>query len=400
MSLLYCDCFSGISGDMFLAGLVDAGLPADYLSEQLGRLGLPGFKGVTTGKILKGDIQGTFLKFELDEDTQDEHEGHHHHAHQRNLSDIISIISASDLPPTIHQISIDIFKKLAEAEAKVHGKSVEEVHFHEVGAVDSILDIVGAAIGLNFLDIKQVYSSALPLGSGQVQSQHGLLPLPAPATLELLRSVQAPLVPSPATKELVTPTGAAILSTLAKFEQPVMNLKAIGIGAGGYDLDWPNVLRLMIGENDYSFGLHIEIETNIDDMNPQFYGNIMARLFELGALDVYFTPIMMKKNRPATKLSVIARQEDEIKLTDLLLRETSTLGVRVKQMQRHEAGREIRNISTRFGEAIIKIKIVEGQVIQISPEYDVCVKLAKDQHMPVNQVYNEVLRVGSELYNV
>lgn len=400
MSLLYCDCFSGISGDMFLAGLVDAGLPADYLSEQLGRLGLPGFKSVTTGKVLKGAIQGTFLKFELDDDSQDEHAGHHHHAHQRNLSDIISIISASDLPPTIHQISIDIFKKLAEAEAKVHGKSVEEVHFHEVGAVDSILDIVGAAIGLNFLDIQQVYSSALPLGSGQVHSQHGLLPLPAPATLELLRSVQAPLVPSPATKELVTPTGAAILSTLAKFEQPVMNLKAIGIGAGGYDLDWPNVLRLMIGENDPSFGLHIEIETNIDDMNPQFYGNIMARLFELGALDVYFTPIMMKKNRPATKLSVIARLEDEIKLTDLLLRETSTLGVRVKQMQRHEAGREIRNISTRFGEATIKLKIVEGQVIQISPEYDVCVKLANDQHMPVNQVYNEVLRVGSELYNL
>ena len=399
MSVLYCDCFSGISGDMFLAGLVNAGLPVEFLSDQLGRLALPGFKGVAISKVLKGAIQGTFLKFEIDDEPHQDHEGHHH-THQRNLSDIITIIEKSGLPVLIQQTSIEIFKKLAAAEAKVHGKSIEEVHFHEVGAVDSILDIVGAAIGLNYFDIQQVYSSALPLGSGQVQTQHGLLPLPAPATLELLTAARAPLVPSPATKELVTPTGAAILSTLAKFEQPGMRLQAVGVGAGGYDLDWPNVLRLLIGEMNISEGPHIEIETNIDDMNPQFYGHIMTRLFELGALDVYFTPIMMKKNRPATKLSVIARHEDETRMSDFLLRETSTLGVRVKDIQRHEAGREIRKISTRFGEAIIKLKIMDGQVIQVSPEYDVCVRLASDNHLPINQVFNEVSRAGSELYKL
>ena len=399
MSVLYCDCFSGISGDMFLAGLIDAGLPSDYLSEQLARLGLPGFKGITISKVLKGAIQGTLLKFEIDQEPHEHHEGHHSHTHQRNLNDIITIIENSGLPPVIQQTSIAIFNKLAEAEAKVHGKAIEEVHFHEVGAVDSILDIVGAAVGLNYFNIQQVFASALPLGSGQVQTQHGLLPLPAPATLELLTAVRAPLVPSTAIKELVTPTGAAILSTLAKFEQPAMRLQAVGIGAGGYDLDWPNVLRLLIGEDDKSDGLHVEIETNIDDMNPQFYGYIMTKLFELDALDVYFTPIIMKKNRPATKLSVIARWKDESKISDFLLRETSTLGVRVKEIQRHEADREIRKISTRFGEAVVKLKIMDGKVIQVSPEYDLCVKLASDNHLPINQVYNEISRLGSELFN-
>lgn len=399
MNVIYCDCFSGISGDMFLAGLVDAGLPVDYLSEQLSKLGLSDFKGVNVSKVLKGAIQGTFLKFDLDEDHHQDHEGehHHHHNHERNLADITAIIQDSALAAPVQQISIQIFNKLAEAEAKVHGKSVEEVHFHEVGAVDSILDIVGAAVGLNYFDIRQVYSSALPMGSGQVHTQHGLLPLPAPATLELLTSVQAPLLPSPATKELVTPTGAAILSTLAKFEQPAIRLQAVGIGAGGYDLDWPNVLRLMIGSDNQLDGQHIEIETNIDDMNPQFYGHIMTRLFELGALDVYFTPIMMKKNRPATKLSVIARLVDEAVVSDLLLRETSTLGVRVKAVQRHEAAREIRKISTRFGEAVVKLKIIDGNVIQASPEYDVCLRLANENHLSLTQVYNEVARLGSEL---
>jgi hypothetical protein len=384
---------------MFLAGLVDAGLPSDYLSEQLARLGLAGFKGITVSKVLKGAIQGTLLKFEIEEEPHEHHEGHHY-THQRNLGDIAAIIENSALPALIQQTSIAIFTRLAEAEAKVHGKSVEEVHFHEVGAVDSILDIVGAAVGLNFFNIQQVYASALPLGSGQVQTQHGLLPLPAPATLELLTAVRAPLAPSPGTKELVTPTGAAILSTLAKFEQPMMRLQTVGIGAGGYDLDWPNVLRLLIGEEDQAESQHVEIETNIDDMNPQFYGHIMTKLFELGALDVYFTPIMMKKNRPATKLSVIARREDEPAVSDLLLRETSTLGVRIKEIQRHEAGREIRKISTRFGEAVIKLKIMDGKVIQVSPEYELCVKLAGENHVPINQVYNEVSRVGSEIYKL
>jgi uncharacterized protein (TIGR00299 family) protein len=389
MNVLYCDCFSGISGDMFLAALLDAGLPQQYLSQQLAQLKLPGFQGISVSKVNKESIQATLLSFEIATDQgQDQ---------LRHLADIITIIENSSLPIAVQQTSKAIFQKLAEAEAKVHGSLIEDVHFHEVGAVDSILDIVGASIGIHYFSINQVYASALPLGCGQVQTQHGLLPLPAPATMEMITAAQAPVVPSPATSELVTPTGAAILSTLAKFEQPSMKLHSVGIGAGRRDLPWPNILRVFIGDSLISEGSHVELETNIDDMNPQFYGHIMSRLFEAGALDVYFTPIIMKKNRPATKFSVIARREDESKISDLLLRETSTLGVRVNLVHRHEAEREIRKITTRFGEVTIKLKIMDGKVIQISPEYEDCARLASENHLPLAHIYNEVLVAANEL---
>lgn len=393
MNLLYCDCFSGISGDMFLAALLDAGLPAEYLTQQLARLGLPSFQRVTARPVLRGAVQASLLEFEIAEGT--EPPGHRH------LSDITALIAASGLPDAVVRLSTAIFRRLAEAEAKVHGSSVEEVHFHEVGAVDSILDIVGAAVGLDYFKVDQLYASALPLGSGQVQTQHGPLPLPAPATLELLTAAQAPVVPSPATFELVTPTGAALLACLAKFEQPTMTLRASGMGAGRRELPWPNVLRILLGEADGETveATHVEIESNIDDMNPQFFGHVMALLFEAGALDVYFTPVMMKKNRPATKLSVIARASDEQVLCDLLLRETSTLGVRVQSVRRHEAERQFRNVPTRFGEVQVKLKILAGQVVQVSPEYDACAALARQHNLPVVQVYNEVLQAAYSLIN-
>jgi len=395
MKLLYCDCYSGISGDMFLGALLDAGLPAEHLTGELARLGLPGFRQVKVERVRKGAIQAALLEFEMDE--EHEHPGHDH-THHRHLSDITTLIEASGLPEDVVRLSTGVFGKLAEAEAKVHGSTVEEVHFHEVGAVDSILDIVGAAVGLHYLGVDQVYASAVPLGSGQVQTQHGLMPLPAPATLELLTAAHAPVVPSPATSELVTPTGAALLATLAKFEQPAMTLQASGSGAGRRELPWPNVLRVLLGESGPALaGQHVEIETNIDDMNPQFFGHVMARLFEAGALDVYFTPIMMKKNRPANKLSVIARSEDEQKLADLLLRETSTLGVRVHPVRRHEAGRRFVSVSTRYGEVQVKLKILDGQVVQASPEYDACAALARQHDVPVAQVYNEVMKAAGEL---
>jgi pyridinium-3,5-bisthiocarboxylic acid mononucleotide nickel chelatase len=231
---------------MFLAALVDAGLPPPYLSEQLARLNLPGFKGVSITKAPKGALQAAQLKFEIEDGHAAEPSSHAPTAH-RHLADIVRLIQASGLPEPVQQTSLAIFHKLAEAEAAVHGTTIEEVHFHEVGAVDSILDIVGAAVGLHYFDIQQVYASALPLGSGQIQTQHGWLPLPAPATAALLQAARAPVIPSPATVELVTPTGAAILSTLAKFEQPHMRLQALGLGAGERDLPWPNILRLMIG---------------------------------------------------------------------------------------------------------------------------------------------------------
>ena len=387
MTILYCDCFSGISGDMFLGALLDAGLPVDHLTDQFKRLNLPEFKGVTVERVHKGALAAALLKLDIYEyklgatqDTQDRY---------RHLNDIQKIIETSDLSKSVKEISLKIFYKLAEAEAKVHGCRVEEVHFHEVGAVDSILDIVGAGIGLQFFDVHSVFASALPLGTGLVQTQHGLLPLPAPATLELLRSVQAPVVSSPANVELVTPTGAAILAELATFAQPGMRLQRIGVGAGRRDLDWPNVLRILIGEEDPSPGNHLEIETNIDDMNPQVLGHVMAKLFQAGALDVYFTPIFMKKNRPATKLSVIARREDELTICDLILRESSTLGMRVTPVWRHEAEREMRTIPTRYGDVPVKLKIVSGNVIQATPEFDVCLRLAEAQGVPVNQILQE-----------
>jgi len=399
MNILYCDCFSGISGDMFLGALLDAGLPVEHLSEQFNLLNLPEFQGVTAEKVHKGALAATLLKLDIHEH-QEEHDHHHeHHIPHRHLDDIRNQIDASGLSESIHQTSLKIFQKLAEAEATVHGSSIEDVHFHEVGAMDSILDIVGAAVGLEYFSIQSVFSSALPLGTGQINTQHGLLPLPAPATLELIRMAQAPIAASNATVELVTPTGAAILASLATFCQPNMKLKQVGIGAGRRDLEWPNVLRVLIGVQEEVFGTHLEIETNIDDMNPQIYGHVMEKLFQAGALDVYFTPIFMKKNRPATRLSVIARREDEPIICDLLLRETSTLGVRVKPVERREAEREIRNIETSFGQVPIKLKILDGDIIQATPEFDVCVRLAEQAGVPVTRVLQEAAAVSREFLN-
>ncbi|RPI31860.1 MAG: nickel pincer cofactor biosynthesis protein LarC [Chloroflexota bacterium] len=387
MTVLYCDCFSGISGDMFLGALLDAGLPPDYLADHLKRLHLPEFTDVTVERVHRGSLAAALLKLDIHEhDGDTNHEASDHH---RRLNDIQVLIEAGDLPDTVKQTSLKIFQKLAEAEAKVHGCAVEEVHFHEVGAVDSILDIVGSAVGLHYFNIHAVYASALPLGTGQVRTQHGLLPLPAPATLELLRSAQAPVVSSPAKFELVTPTGAAILAALATFIQPNLRLQRVGVGAGQRNLEWPNVLRVLIGEEDSSAGNHLEVETNIDDMNPQILGHVMAKLFQAGALDVYFTPIFMKKNRPAAKLSVIVQQEDESKICDLILRETSTLGLRVTRVWRHEAEREMRNISTCYGEVPVKVKFMDGHVVQATPEFDACVRLAESAGVPVQRILQE-----------
>ena len=465
MTVLYCDCFSGISGDMFLGALLDAGLPVEHLSAQLGLLDLPEFHRAGATKVLKGALAATLLELDIDEHTHahvhagdhdheeahahdhdhghdhehdhshghvhdhdfvhDHDHGHddeHHHTHahghshphaedhahdhghehehghshhDRNLSVITDLIMASGLSDAVKQTSLRIFHKLAEAEARVHGTSIDEVHFHEVGAVDSILDIVGAAIGLSYFDVDAVYASALPLGTGQVKTAHGLLPIPAPATAELIRMAHAPVVPSTATVELVTPTGAAILAALAEFRQPAMRVTATGTGAGRREMPWPNVLRVMIGTADDAQETHVEIETNIDDMNPQVYGHVMARLFDAGALDVYTTPIMMKKNRPATKLSVIARKSDEDRLCDLLLSETSTLGVRVTAFHRHEAAREFRDVETPYGTVPVKLKILEGAVVQATPEFDVCARLAEEHGVPVLQV----IRVAEALAN-
>ncbi len=388
MRIAYADCFSGISGDMFLGALVDAGLALDDLRADLARLDLPDAYELRAREVRKGALRATQVEVVA------AGEGHHH----RGLADIAALIEGSDLPDSVKAASLAVFRRLAGAEARVHGEPVEAVHFHEVGAVDSIVDVVGAAIGLERLGIEQLYASALPVGGGQVESAHGTLPLPAPATLELLAEAGAPLVPSPARAELVTPTGAALLAALARFEQPEMALRRVGVGAGQRDLPWPNVLRLWVGEAEAGPPAQVALlETNIDDMNPEFYGHVMARLFEAGALDVYLTPITMKKNRPATMLSVIARPADEAALADILLAETSTLGVRARTLRRYEAGRAVQMVSTPYGEVPVKLKLRDGKPVMAAPEYEACSRLAREHNVSLMRVYQAALEAGARL---
>lgn len=400
MKYAYCDCFSGVSGDMFLGALVDAGLPVEVLREQIGRLNLPEPVELRTEETHKGALRCTSVDV-LVEEHDHHHEEHHHeagHHHHRHLSDIVALIESSSLSESIKRTSLAIFQTLAEAEARVHGIGIEEVHFHEVGALDSIVDIVGAAIGLDYFEIDRLYASAVPFSGGQVMSEHGTLPVPAPATLEILKNAHAVMTPSPAQVELVTPTGAAILATLATFERPNLVVTGVGVGAGKRELPWPNIFRLILGESaaeaDYPLVL---IETNIDDMNPQFFGNIMNRLFAAGALDVYLTPIYMKKNRPATLMGVVARRQDEPALAHLILAETSTLGMRVQPVYRYTAQREIKKVVTPYGEIPVKVKILDGRPIQAMPEYDACAALAAEQNVPLSEVYAAALLAGNSL---
>jgi pyridinium-3,5-bisthiocarboxylic acid mononucleotide nickel chelatase len=380
MKIAYADCFSGISGDMLLASLLDAGLQLESLQEGISKLKLGEKIELRLSETHKGALRAASLEVIV---PPSQHHGH--------LADILEILSTSQLSAYVKERTGQIFTLLAEAEARVHGKTIEQVHFHEVGALDSIVDVTGAVIGLEALGIERLYASPLPYGAGTVTSDHGLLPLPAPATLEVLRLARAPLTPSPAQVELVTPTGAAILAALATFERPDLTVTGLGVGAGKRDLPWPNVMRLILGESPTSGNNPmVQIETNIDDMNPQLFGHVMERLFAAGALDVYLTPIYMKKNRPATLLGVIARRQDEAALAELILHETTTLGLRVQPISRYEAQRSFRLVHTRYGDVKVKQKIINGQVLQSIPEYDDCVRLANENKVSLADVYTEV----------
>ena len=377
MRIAYADCFSGISGDMFLAALLDAGLPLEVLQAGVAKLNLPEKVELRLSETHKGALRAANLEVIVP----------HSHKH-RHLADILDILNNSQLSASVKGTAGRIFTLLAEAESRVHGEPVEQIHFHEVGALDSIVDVTGAVLGLEALGIERLYASALPYGSGTINSGHGLLPLPAPATLEVLRLAQAPLTPSSAQVELVTPTGAAILAALATFERPSLTVTGVGVGAGKRDLPWPNLMRLIVGKMPSSGAAEmVQLETNIDDMNPQFYGYIMEKLFAAGARDVFLTPIQMKKNRPGTLLGVIALRRDEAALAELILRETSTLGLRVQPIDRYAAQREFRQIQTPYGSLTIKEKILDGKVIQSVPEYDECVRMAKENSVSLADIY-------------
>lgn len=385
--IAYLDMPSGISGDIFLGCLLDAGWPVEKLRELVTALNLPAQEwSIGSYEVMKGAIRATFADIHAKE-------GHVH----RHLSDIKTIINAANIADSIKKRSIAVFTRLAQAEARIHGTTLDAVHFHEVGAVDAIIDIVGVVAGLHDLGVTELYASALPMGSGWTKSAHGQIPLPAPATLEILAGAQAPVVPAPGPGEWVTPTGAALVAELAIFKQPAMRVSKIATGAGRRDCAWPNVARLWLGESNSHSELVI-LETNIDDMNPQLYAPIMEKLFSAGAKDVWMTPIQMKKNRPAVMLSVLAPAMIQMALSELILRDTSTLGVRVVPIShRYEAQREFHKVATPYGEINAKLKRVDGAPIGITPEYDDCIALAASSKQSVHQVYDAALQASLNL---
>ncbi len=376
--IVYFDCYSGISGDMTLGALVDAGVDPEALRAEVAKLGLAGYE-LRFDRVERQGISGTQAVVALDPGIPQPH---------RHLSDLIAILDGSSLTPSVRERAKAVFHTLAAAEAKVHGVPVDHVHFHEVGAVDALVDVVGAVAGLELLGISQLFASALPTGKGMVKTAHGLLPVPAPATMEILAGVGAPLKSLEVEAELVTPTGAAILATLATFRQPDLRIRGVGYGFGTKQLPWANALRLWVGDPIGSGEPRAEtslIETNLDDMTPEELGFAMERLFGAGALDVYFTPIQMKKNRPATMLSVIAPLDKESELAATVLRETTTLGVRISRTSRVTAERRVETVDTPLGPIRVKVKSFEGRV-SCSPEYEDCARVARERGVSLPEV--------------
>jgi uncharacterized protein (TIGR00299 family) protein len=379
--IAYFDCFSGISGDMVLGALVDAGADLRVIETNLRRLGLENWS-ISAEKVKRGAIFATHVNVE----SQEEH-------HHRGLSIILKRIEDAKLAPRAAERAKRIFTRLAEAEAKVHQVPVEQVHFHEVGAADSIIDIVGTAVGFELLGIDEFVCSAFDVGAGRVETAHGLLSVPAPATAELLCG--APIYSSGIPQELVTPTGAAISTTLAtRFAAvPEMKLRAIGYGAGSKDLkEQANVLRLLIGESVMSeagerWDVPVTvIETNLDDMSPQIYGYFAEKALAAGALDVFSTPVQMKKNRPGLLVTVLSEGPNVSRLIDLVFRETTTIGVRTYEACRKTLDRELVQVETPFGKVHMKISRMNGSVLNATPEYEDCRRLATERGIPLKQV--------------
>lgn len=387
MKLAYFDCFSGISGDMVLGALVDAGVDLRELESELRKLNLEGWN-ISAEKVQRKAIRATKVNVETQE-------SHHH----RHLSPILKMIDQAALAPRAAERARQIFRRLGEAEAKVHNISIEKVHFHEVGAVDSIIDIVGSAIGFELLGIDTFACSIMDVGSGRVQTEHGLLPVPAPATVELLRD--APTFSSGIEKELVTPTGAAIATTLSTqyAAMPAMTLKSIGYGAGSADLpQQPNVLRLMTGEmigerlgESADAGEHWDapiavIEANLDDMSPQIYGYFAEQALAAGALDIFSTAVQMKKNRPGQLVTLLCEPSNLKPLIDLIFRETTTIGIRTHEVRRQTLARESVPVETPLGTIRMKISRLNGTLLNAAPEYEDCRRIATQKGLPLKQV--------------
>jgi uncharacterized protein (TIGR00299 family) protein len=406
MRVAYFDCPSGAAGDMVMGALVDAGVPFEALQAELAKLGLPGFT-LERREVMKGVFRATKVDVHVHDhdhahgDTghaHDEPHGRHEHP-DRNLGSILGLIAASGLDATVKAKAARIFTRLAEAEARVHGTTVDQVHFHEVGAVDAIVDITGACIGLQLLGVDAVHCSALPVGGGFVTGAHGRIPIPGPGTAELLKGF--PVVDTGVKRELVTPTGAAILTTLATSAgtMPAMTVEAVGYGAGDMDLEAPNVLRVFVGRPADSGGREtiMQVETTVDDMQPQLWEVVMERLFEAGALDVYLTPVMMKKSRPGTVLTALCTPDKVTELSRLLFEESPTIGVRWTAYQRERLAREMVTLTTAYGAITYKVSRLEGRVVTATPEFDEVRRIARAKGVPVREVLDLARAEGRRL---
>lgn len=392
MRLAYFDCIAGISGDMALGALIDAGVDFEEVRNGLAALPLEPFD-INLEEVETYGLHAT--RIEIRTSTA---------GVIRTYASIRAMLDAAGLPAEALRIAQRIFRRLAEAEAMVHRKEVDVVTFHEVGAVDSIVDITGTALALSMLGVDRVFSSAVPTGLGMTKSEHGAMPIPAPAVVELLRG--APLYSKGVQTELVTPTGAAILAAMVEGygELPMMRIEAVGYGAGTHRLDFPNVLRILVGEEEPQGGARgpaarsgeLVLETNIDDLNPEIYEYVLEQLLGAGAQDAWLTPIVMKKSRPAVTLSVLCSPQREQAIREILFRETGTLGIRSTAVSKQALEREIVKVETRHGAVAVKVGMLEGRAISVSPEFEDCARVAREAGVPAREVYEEAVRLARD----
>lgn len=392
VKVAYCDCPTGIAGDMLLGAVLDAGVPFDYLTTELNKLGLGDEFSLEMERVTRQGQAGTKAHVHLYP-----HSPAHSHHHGRHWPEIVHLIKTAALPPQVMAWSLNIFEALAIAEGAVHGIPPEKVHFHEVGAVDAIVDIVGSCLGLAWLGVEAVFCSALPSGGGTVKAAHGILPVPVPAVLQLYQGRHVPIYDNGIAKELVTPTGAAIVVALAQAfgPPPAMQIRKIGLGAGTQDLVIPNLLRLWLGElsdptppeTPWQTDEIIELQTQVDDLSPQAMGYTLDALYQAGAVEVFTQAILMKKNRPGLLITVLAPLENALACEAVLFRETTTLGIRRQQQSRHILQREIVTITTAYGPVRVKLGYAGSDLLTLQPEYEDCAQLATTHNLAWREIH-------------
>jgi len=392
MRLAYFDCIAGIAGDMTLGALIDAGADFDELTDTLRGLAIEPVE-ITREEVEVQGIRAIKVHVNAPEASV-----------IRTYASIRALLDQSELPDDARHTAHRIFRRLAEAESKVHNKEIELVTFHEIGALDSIVDIVGVAVGLSLLGVERAFASAVPTGFGMHRTEHGMAPIPSPAVVELLRG--APMYSRGVPFELVTPTGAAILSAVSEGygDMPRMRLEAVGYGAGTHRLDFPNVLRILVGEEAVSDAAaepspmtgEVVLETNLDDLNPELYGYVLERLFAAGAQDAWLTPIVMKKGRPGVTLSVLCSPDRAESMREIVFVETGTLGIRTVQLEKEALEREELKVETPHGPVGVKVGRRKGRVVSVAPEYEDCARIAREAGVPAKDVFAEALRLARE----